>query len=469
MPVTAETDSPPSIDPRRLAAVDRLTRAARHFPHLFPDPDPYASPLEMLLVRTAMQRWLSFAALTGAHLLKRFATLQPPLQAVLLAACAERFSEPPTPDYAIVDAAVDIARLRVNRRAAGMVNAVLRRTLESVGEVLDQPWLPAVDRMPWTPGRTVALASPLLPPCTDAAAGEPGDADPAALAIHLEAAASLPRRLARRWHDHFGPERTIRLAAGLHQPPPTLIAFGRGDAPAAEDPVQPHDQPGFAVWRGPASELGAYLAAHPGRRVQDPTSADAVDALPADVTPTRIVDLCAGSGTKTRQLADRFPNATVFAGELDQARLQRLREAAGSFGESRVEVYQPVTGAEDEPARPPALPPIDLAVVDAPCSNTGVLTRRLEARYRFRPKLLGQLVSLQQALIDQAATRLAPTGWLLYAVCSIEPEEGPAQAVAAAERHGLKIVAQALTLPEGSGTSYRDGGYHALMRRGEGA
>jgi 16S rRNA (cytosine967-C5)-methyltransferase len=111
----------------------------------------------------------------------------------------------------------------------------------------------------------------------------------------------------------------------------------------------------------------------------------------------------------------------------------------------------------------------DAIVLDVPCSNTGVLSRRPEARYRFSKRDLLELTRLQRSLLDAAADRLAPGGFILYSTCSVEAEENDRQTRSFCDRHGFAIVEQRVTLPRGeTPTTHRDGGFAAVLRR-EGA
>ena len=109
----------------------------------------------------------------------------------------------------------------------------------------------------------------------------------------------------------------------------------------------------------------------------------------------------------------------------------------------------------------------DLAIVDAPCSNTGVLARRPEARWRFDEKRLAALAADQRTLVAMAS-QFVRRGWrLVYSTCSIEPEEdGDVARWAASHALSLSIQREELTLPAGAEDSsrWRDGGYYAVFK-----
>jgi hypothetical protein len=105
----------------------------------------------------------------------------------------------------------------------------------------------------------------------------------------------------------------------------------------------------------------------------------------------------------------------------------------------------------------------DLLVLDVPCGNTAVLARRPEARYRFSSRSLKSLVELQRRIAGNAQPLVRPGGHVLYATCSLEPEENRAQAAWMATQLGWNRHRETLLLPEGADHSYRDGGYFSRM------
>jgi 16S rRNA (cytosine967-C5)-methyltransferase len=151
--------------------------------------------------------------------------------------------------------------------------------------------------------------------------------------------------------------------------------------------------------------------------VQDPSTllAPAVLAPPKDA---RVLDLCAAPGGKTTALASLLRGTgVVVAHDADPTRLGRLRENRARLGLDNVEV--PAGAPEGI---------FDRVLVDAPCSNTGVLRRRVELRWRIRAEEISRLAALQSRLLADAARHVAPGGALVYSTCSVEPEENGAVA-----------------------------------------
>jgi 16S rRNA (cytosine967-C5)-methyltransferase len=160
---------------------------------------------------------------------------------------------------------------------------------------------------------------------------------------------------------------------------------------------------------------------------------DAAAALPARLLApapgARVADLCAAPGGKTAQLA--AAGATVTAVERDAARLERLRDNLRRLGLAAETVCADATDW-----RPATM--FDAVLLDAPCSATGTIRRHPDVPHLKRPRDLPALAEQQDRLLDAASALLRPGGRLVYAVCSLQPEEGPARAAAALARLQLQ-------------------------------
>ncbi len=488
----------------RASAALAIAAAAIDFPDVDPQSlslaglDERDARLAQAIHRAVLQRWITLEHLLNLHLRRPLRTLEPNLQGVLLTGAAQLVVMDRLPVHAVVDESVKLARKLVRAGAAGMVNAVLRRVSELVVATLrDKPWSPAADRIPLDVGY-VKLRDACLPvvPESCRTIGQEdstraiGDQDAAALIKHLSIATSHPLKLVRRWCEHYGLDRAAAICVHDLCAPPVIVAMESTphfptpeNAPPAEataedcDPdnfageslgekgslLSPHAQQGHFVWSGSHAQLTHFLKLNPGSRVQDPTAALAVEstaslASAGSAPPLRvIVDYCAGRGTKTRQLASLHPHATIIATDTDESRLGILRDVFR--GNDRVRVVEPSQV-------PRAAGNADLILLDVPCSNTGVLARRPEARYRFNEATRQSLVNLQRTIIDIATGLLAPGGAVLYSTCSIEEEENQQQARWLGGRIGGTLVAETLTLPAGTDADYHDGGYFALIRQG---
>lgn len=225
---------------------------------------------------------------------------------------------------------------------------------------------------------------------------------------------SFPTELVRRWIARYGEADAERLCRWHNEPAETFLAWKPGKGPGAPFTALPRatrveDVAGFAA--------GDFI-------VQDPGTALAVELM--DAKPgERVLDACAAPGGKTVQLAWR--GADVVACEVSPKRRRRLSENL-----ARVGLSVPVLGELPGSAAAGSFAKV---LVDAPCSNTGVLRRRPDARWNWSVEKLAALVKLQPEILDVAAPLVASGGSLVYATCSNEPEENLAQAEAFVARH----------------------------------
>jgi 16S rRNA (cytosine967-C5)-methyltransferase len=151
--------------------------------------------------------------------------------------------------------------------------------------------------------------------------------------------------------------------------------------------------------------------------IQDPGTLLAVTELNPQPGET-ILDLCAAPGGKTTFIAQRMRNeGKIVACDVSEDRLKMLRENCQRLGVACVETVLPST-LNIQPATS-----FDRILVDAPCSNTGVLRRRVDLRWRITPAEISRLRQAQLNLLALAATKLKPGGVLVYSTCSLEPEE----------------------------------------------
>lgn len=253
-----------------------------------------------------------------------------------------------------------------------------------------------------------------------------------------EALQKLPLRidtpgwLWRSWERAYGPE-TARAIAEAHRREPPLDLTPR-DPAAAETLAQelgaqllPSGSLRLAH-AGPVTCLPGYEA---GRWwVQDAAAALParllINAFPEGLAGKRVLDLCAAPGGKTLQLA--AAGARVSAVDVAGPRLKTLAENL-----HRVRLSAETVKADILKWTPDA--PADAILLDAPCSGTGTIRRRPDIPWAKTEDDVAALVKLQARLIDRARTFLKPGGVLVYAVCSLQPEEGERQVETAVARH----------------------------------
>lgn len=227
--------------------------------------------------------------------------------------------------------------------------------------------------------------------------------------------ADLPAWLFTRWRAAYGDQAAAAIARALREEPP-LDLSAKAHAPdwaarlggllTPTGSVRLREAPGVESIAG--FDEGAWW-------VQD-----AAAALPAkllgDVRDLNILDLCAAPGGKTLQLA--AAGAHVTAVDRDAARLDRLEE---NLARTRLSAKVICADALKLKIREP----FDAVLLDAPCTSTGTLRRHPDIAWLRRPDDIRALSALQSALLTKAAEFVKPGGRLVYAVCSLEPEEGP--------------------------------------------
>ncbi len=269
-----------------------------------------------------------------------------------------------TPAHAAVGTAVELARSQKLAPFAGLVNAVLRRVAESGPAALNDLDSPRLD----TPG----------------------------------------------WLWASWGERARAIATANQQEAPLDLTLRPG-APAPEGgAILPTGSVRFPA--------GTRVTELPGYEAGDFWVQDAAAALPAKLLAPRpgehIADLCAAPGGKTAQLA--VSGANVIAVESNEKRLPRLRENL-----ARLNLDAEIVLANATEWRPAQA--LDAVLLDAPCSATGTIRRHPDLPHLKRQQDIAALAEGQDRLIEAAAAMLKPGGRLIYAVCSLQPEEGPAK------------------------------------------
>lgn len=248
---------------------------------------------------------------------------------------------------------------------------------------------------------------------------------------------SFPAALYRRWVARFGADGAARLAVWHNQPAETYLARRDGSFTALARGTRVESVPGYAD--------GEFI-------VQDPGTALAIALLDPQPGET-VLDACAAPGGKTVQIAWR--GASVTACEVNPRRRRRLEENL-----RRLNLSVPVLAALPDGA---ASAPFAKVLVDAPCSNTGVLRRRPDARWNWTEEKLAAVVKLQAEILDACARCVAPGGTLVYSTCSNEPEENLGQVEAFLASHpAFKLRESRESIPFESG---HDGAFAAALVR----
>lgn len=435
------------------AAVLRQMRSAGGLP---PRDLEFAQELALGTVRRA---------LTLRHVVQALAPYDedrtaPAVQSALLLGAYQLICMGGVPDFAAVSETVATVRRFVNDRAASMVNAVLRRVAGAVTE-RGVPWEgddASVVRTGWA--SATRFSARVLPECSDRAG-------------HLAAATGQRPAYWRQLVESLGDESAARVSWASQASPVTFLHANRLRLSADEfsavvrrafgDEADIRD--GCAALGPGASAAGGDALREGQVFVQDASAAAAARAAQA-APGQRVLDLCAAPGGKTCAMAlDMQNQGEIVACDVSPERVARVRENAERLGLTCVQTVVMDATVADLPAR---LGSFDVVLVDAPCSNSGVIARRPEARFRLDARNMQVLVNLQARLLQQAAGCVRPGGSLLYSTCSIESVENR-QLVEAflKSSSGLRIEADELTLPEWGPRpgDWRDGGYWARLRR----
>jgi 16S rRNA (cytosine967-C5)-methyltransferase len=241
---------------------------------------------------------------------------------------------------------------------------------------------------------------------------------------------SHPEWLWKRWEKQWGSPSAIQLLQWNNSPPPVYARVNtlrtsaealrnvwleeKVSAEACEfDWVPPNllfrlvDHPPLASL--PSFRNGAFY-------VQDPSTLLAPVLLDLHAGNS-VLDVCSAPGGKTTFMAQLLGNnGTVVARDIEPARLKMVQENADRLGASCVQVVGVLRESDS----------FDRVLIDAPCSNTGVMRRRVELRWRIKPEEIKRLTVTQKNLLAEGAKRLKPGGKIVYSTCSLEREENQA-------------------------------------------
>jgi 16S rRNA (cytosine967-C5)-methyltransferase len=274
---------------------------------------------------------------------------------------------------------------------------------------------------------------------------------------------SHPEWLVARWQKNWGTERTAQLLEWNNTPPKTFARVNTlkiWEERRAGVPNQT-EKSGTATHRPSPDEFAAALLArwreegveydfvrhdwldenlvfelksHPPLAsldsfrqgwfyLQDPGTLLAACELGAQPGET-ILDMCAAPGGKTTFIAQLINNqGRIVAQDISEERLKLIRENCARLGVACVETLLSAPRPGPLPAGLGERERFDRVLIDAPCSNTGVMRRRVDLRWRIQPEEIERLHAAQLALLKQAGLKLKPGGVLVYSTCSLEPEE----------------------------------------------
>jgi 16S rRNA (cytosine967-C5)-methyltransferase len=306
------------------------------------------------------------------------------------------------PNHAVVSEAVEQTRRSKASSFSGLVNAMLRRITEMDPES--------------------------LMPNSEDTSGSTED-----LGLRL----GLPTWLIRRLIGAHSKNRAVAIANTYNQPSRRTLRVNINRS-SREHILKTLDGAGSLGHLSPWSidvtnPTAALKPIEDGLAVYQDEGAQLVALALAPMPGERILDACAGRGGKTGTLAMMVDGKSeIVASDRGSSKLERLRFELDRQGFKATPVVADLTQASQSRLLGAAFHRI---LLDAPCSGTGTMGRRPEIRWRLDRGVIRSLVQIQSKLLDATAELLAPGGRLVYAVCSVLPEEGSGQITAFLERH----------------------------------
>jgi len=440
---------------------------------------PLSTPdraMAMELSYTVLRRRWTIDAVLRQLVSRDPASVEPDLWIVLELGVAQVLLIPGLPPHAAVHETVELAK-RLNARWGGMVNGVLRSLQRMMTtDVSDTPSASGV------PLVTVHPAGPAQPSGTGTL-HEPASARLEIRYLQLrqdvfpdygrnpldyvESAFSMPQGLMARWSNGWDPAAALRQAAWFTTPGVMALRCNPLRT-TRQQSIEALRAAGVDCWPGDLPESirlaeATRVAKLPGFEeghfsVQDESAMRIVDML--DPRPgEHILDLCSAPGGKSTHAAERMNDqGTVVACDLAPRRLQLVKQSAARLGLNSIATAV----ASDDPVSIPD-GPFEAALVDAPCSNMGVLGKRPEARWRLGEDDFVELPELQLRLLTTAAERVTSGGRVVYSTCSIDAleNEGVVREFLKTTS-GWKLERQHNSVVGQPG----DGGFVALLRRG---
>ncbi len=430
--MTASRRRPPDLT-ARVAALDVLEaiEADRGHSNALLAALPAGMPerdraLATELVYGVLRQRSQLDAAVGAASSRPLAQIDRPLLDILRIAAYQILFLSRVPWAAAVDEAVGVARQRAGRAASAFANGVLRALCRKQEEGSVTWRLPRPEK----------------------------EADLGALSAWLAQETSFAGFLVDRFLKRHGPEEGEALLRTMNLPAPMVLRVGsqrRDPADLAQglrnEGVETEPSPlpirALRVRKGVPQRTALFRSG--AFYIQDEASQIVAMLLEPLRPDERLVDLCAAPGGKILQVASAAgtPLPFMVAADRNVARLRKIRENARRGGIEGIHLVAMDAGLPALTGR------FERVAVDAPCSGTGVIRRHPEIRWRISPALIERHAERQARTLRAALELLAPGGRLVYSVCSLEPEEGPAHVDAILrERQDVRLLDARGILPE---------------------
>ena len=316
---------------------------------------------------------------------RKMERLDQALRSILRIGFYEIIYDESIPDYASVDAAVNLTKDVLNRKASGLTNAVLRNLIRNKDK--DKDWDGLLRKnQKWN---------------------------------------SIPGWLQNRWKEQFGENGFYELIKRINQAPKTFVRvdLSRNNLDDVNQKLKESgiDAENFSdsflkIKSGSGKIFSIDLFQLGQISIQDPAAGAIVEFLDPKEGET-ILDVCAAPGTKSLYIAERVgETGKVFASDFDQSRVNLGKNDLERHGRKNIE-WNVKDATEDN------FPMTDKILIDAPCTGTGVMGRKPDIRWRRKPKDISDMATLQMKILKHLSQFLNSGGTLVYGTCSLEPEE----------------------------------------------
>lgn len=321
------------------------------------------------------------------------------------------------PLYAIVDETIEIAKKYCHSTFVSYLNALLRQLNDGM------PELPLGD-------------------------------SPEAMSIRH----SFPLIFVKSLIEEYGIDTAEQILKAENLPPKTMVRVRPGvdiNSQALKF-LNPLKQAGLPIAILDKTTGLSAITALPEIYIQNATPVSLVGSLAERTTaPAKILDLCASPGGKLLAAHDLYPNAELYANDVTQGKVILLSQNLAKY---EVRAHLSCGLGEEYPADTL----FDVIILDVPCSNSGVLNKRAEARWRLTEEDLNAQREKQRRLLQHAAQLLAPGGVIWYLTCSILKSENEEMVEGICKKFGLEVSFMKKVLPNESGW---DGGFGAILQR----
>ncbi len=444
---------------------DRVEPAIRQLTerHQLSGPD---RGLVVELVYGVIRRHLTLDTMLSAVVRQPLPGMEPGLIALLRLGAYQQVFLPDMPSHAAVHETVNVARQIKKERWVGITNAVLRNIASLLEGAYSGPVAANV-----IPNSVVASDSndsaESVPACEGLKLTKALLPDPVRESVaYLSKACSFPPRYIERRLNAVSWQTALQECTWFNTPGRLCFRVNtlRSDR---ETLLAELNEAGVICEPGAIEEAirivgtGAFqhlAAMTEGRATLQDESAMWSARLLAPQPGERIWDVCAAPGGKTTHLAELAGDrVSILATDVSVERLDRVREACERLQLSSIEVKTISRHGRDMPDER-----FDAVLLDVPCSNTGVMGKRPEVRWRLKTKDFSELADIQARLLENSAKQVRPGGRLVYSTCSIDPAENQQQLASFVETHADWLVDCELHHSPGQPC---DGGYTALLRR----